>query len=251
MPSLSSVFLIALLAAPMQTVGVLSEAFGPRAAMSDSETKAAMFLADELRSFGYQVEIERFPVKDIGWSQNVIGFRGGPPYHLIGGHYDSKRGSPGADDNASGCAVILEVAKRCSDTNVLFVFFGAEEMVTRRFSDHHFGSRALASSLKRTDLLSMTNIDMVGLGPNLHVRSFSRNNHAENLLAAAKRINPKASYLRDARGLSDHEAFEKRMIPAAWLERRPSPFYHSPRDTKVKTQYLNEAVAIIEELLRR
>lgn len=245
---LALVLTAALLANPVSSVNDLVERIGPRKATSDSERIAATYLADRLKSLGYRVEITEFPVKDMGTSRNVIAWKRSGPWHVVGAHYDSKRG-PGADDNASGCAVLLELAAKFRDTDLplLFVFFGAEEMVTGRFNDHHFGSRHLARALSKSDMLTMTNVDMVGMGPDLHVRSLAPNPHASALLAAAKKVNPRATWLRDPSGLSDHEAFERGGIPSAWLERRPSPYYHSPRDRKVRPEFLTEAVAILEK----
>jgi Zn-dependent M28 family amino/carboxypeptidase len=64
-----------------------------------------------LRDCGWAVEVEGFT--GAGRRQrNLIGRRGGPgPPLVIGAHYDTVVGSPGADDNASGIAVLLELAQ--------------------------------------------------------------------------------------------------------------------------------------------
>lgn len=238
------------MASPMETVRHLSTAIGPRLAGSDSETLAATWLANRLSEAGFTVEIDEFVIPVRGRSRNVIGRVGPGPWRILGAHMDTKRGSPGADDNASGCAVILDVAPKlpAKGGSWMIVFFGAEEMQTPRFEDHHYGSRRLASILKPSEIVDMTNVDMVGMGPDLRIRSMTINGQVERLLLAARRVNITAAYMSDRKGLSDHEAFEKRGVHAAWLERRPSPYYHSPRDRIVREEYLTEAVRILEEL---
>ena len=80
--------------------------------------------------------------------RNVIGKLGGPsskPAIIVGAHFDSVQGSPGADDNASGVAVLLEAARLLSKiplrTQVLFCAFQLEEF-------NMVGSRHFARQLK-------------------------------------------------------------------------------------------------------
>jgi Zn-dependent M28 family amino/carboxypeptidase len=69
---------------------------------------------------------------------------------VVGAHYDSVVGSPGADDNASGVAVLLELARLHAETRfrktVRFVAFTLEEPPF--FRSRHMGSRVYARSLK-------------------------------------------------------------------------------------------------------
>jgi Zn-dependent M28 family amino/carboxypeptidase len=83
-------------------------------------------------------------------------------YIVIGAHYDTVLDSPGADDNASGVAIIfslgqalLELKER--DVNFLIVFFDHEE-------DDGSGSKAYLRTLQKEGLsiISMHNIDMIG-----------------------------------------------------------------------------------------
>ena len=80
-------------------------------------------IADRFRSLGYVVKIQ-------GDYRNVVAMPAGPHPHapLICAHYDSTPATPGADDNASGLAAMLEVA-RCAAGNpsIGFVAFNGEE----------------------------------------------------------------------------------------------------------------------------
>jgi Zn-dependent M28 family amino/carboxypeptidase len=94
---------------------------------------AGDYLAAELAAAG--LEIERQPIP--GGAENVIGIkRGGPRALIVSAHHDhlGARGDEvfwGADDNASGVAVILGIARSLRgvdlDHTVLFIGFGAEE----------------------------------------------------------------------------------------------------------------------------
>lgn len=70
--------------------------------------------------------------------------------YVIGAHYDSAPGTPGADDNASGAAVLLEVARLLKEAKpgreVRFVAFGTEEPPS--FGTRNMGSWHYASGLK-------------------------------------------------------------------------------------------------------
>ena len=78
---------------------------------------------------------------------------------LLGAHYDSRQGSPGADDNASGVAVLLEAARLLKDPTprtLRLVFFDAEERGL-------LGSIAYVQSDRRIkDLRAVVILEMVG-----------------------------------------------------------------------------------------
>ena len=85
---------------------------------------------------------------------NVVALKAGrvpdAPRVLVGAHFDSVRHSPGADDNASGVAGLLETARMLSgaglDAAVEFVGFNLEEMQTYTY---RVGSRRYAASARQ------------------------------------------------------------------------------------------------------
>jgi hypothetical protein len=94
----------------------------------------AQFIEDTLNSFHYSVENQEFLYHERPY-RNIIatleGLHQEKERILLGAHYDAAWGSPGADDNASGAAVLLEAAdilsrQRLSRT-VQFVAFTLEE----------------------------------------------------------------------------------------------------------------------------
>jgi len=95
---------------------------------------AADYIEQELRRQGYEVIPQVYRVKGMD-SANLEATRRGQKLPdeilLIGAHYDSVLGSPGADDNASGVAVLLELSRHFSeispDRTVRFVAFVNEE----------------------------------------------------------------------------------------------------------------------------
>ncbi|HHN65114.1 MAG TPA: M28 family peptidase [Nitrospirae bacterium] len=93
--------------------------------------KTAEFIKEEFKTLGFTVQTDDFELKGRKYS-NIIatkdGVSHGKDWILIGAHYDAVHGSPGADDNASGVAVMLEVARALGPKpSLMFVAFTLEE----------------------------------------------------------------------------------------------------------------------------
>lgn len=80
------------------------------------------WLVDRFESLGYTVELQGGHENVVALPAEVAG-----PLPLVGAHYDSVPTAPGADDNASAVAVMLEVARRAVGKQVAFVGFNTEE----------------------------------------------------------------------------------------------------------------------------
>jgi aminopeptidase YwaD len=108
-----------------------------------------------------QAGVEGTIVGDAGLrevrSQNVVASDGEVEACrvLVGGHYDSVIAGPGANDNASGTSVALELARHYRRPGLCFVAFGAEEIGL-------FGSRDFANRHQLNALDRVLNIDMAG-----------------------------------------------------------------------------------------
>lgn len=173
-------------------------------------------------------------------SQNVVGTLVGlqPEQGIvyIGGHYDSVRAGPGANDDASGVAAMLEAARvlgtkgHRAKATLKFIAFGSEETGLR-------GSRAYVDANSEevaTQGLGMVNLDMIAVGDYLRI-----GNMDETFLdpiegyAVAKAdlmgVSPWVYY--DASCNSDHCYFERAGIPAVFFITWPDPNYHTSRDT--------------------
>ncbi|MDQ7839739.1 MAG: M20/M25/M40 family metallo-hydrolase [bacterium] len=166
---------------------------------------------------------------------------------VVGAHYDSVPGSPGANDNASGVAVVLEAARVLAGTptprTVQFVLFAAEELGL-------FGSVAFADE-RRRGVVAMINIDMVGWGSTLMAGSSPGRDEAmvNAAIEVARALGISASRFRMAG--SDHASFERVGIPAVLLHRGVDPHYHRPTDLPaiVDPRNLEEAARLVVGML--
>ncbi|MDB4914009.1 MAG: hypothetical protein JWM95_1653 [Gemmatimonadetes bacterium] len=97
--------------------------------------KAQRYLADTYRSFGYSPVLQEFTVPAGSRTANVIATLRGTErpdvIYVLASHYDSRAEGPGADDNTSGTAVLLETARLLAGhplpATVVFASLSAEE----------------------------------------------------------------------------------------------------------------------------
>jgi Zn-dependent M28 family amino/carboxypeptidase len=225
----------------MRHINVLSSTIGVRVMGSTGERRAAEYVRTQLSRMGYAVTVQEFPTPR-GESVNVIAEKKGQQrtWVVLGAHLDTKAGSPGADDNASGVAVLLELARIFARSEpregIRFIFFGAEEMSDSNPDHHHYGSRYYVRALSQNErklISEMICVDMVGVGRRLHVRSMKYDAVDRAFLRLARSLKMTCTFRKDRSryGSSDHEPFEKAGIPSTWIQRRPNANYHSPRDT--------------------
>lgn len=161
---------------------------------------------------------------------------------------------PGADDNASGTAAVLELARRFADhaakRSILFVNFDAEE-------EGLIGSRALVASppIPRTAIVFMLNLDMVGRlrGDRLYVASRQL---APGIRAAFDSAPVVAGIRRrfmPSDDRSDHASFEDAGIAAAELTTGIHFDYHKASDVadRLNIEGLSRVVDLAEFVVRR
>jgi hypothetical protein len=95
---------------------------------------AVEYLAETLRGFGYEPEYQWFEPRGAR-SANVVATLRGTEHpalvYVVSSHFDSNQRGPGADDNTSGTAILLEAARLFADhplpATVKFAFFTGEE----------------------------------------------------------------------------------------------------------------------------
>jgi Zn-dependent M28 family amino/carboxypeptidase len=121
------------------------------------------FIEEELASCGLKIESDYFSFRGEKF-RNVIGKLGSQsigPTIIVGAHFDSVQGTPGADDNASGVAVLLEAARVLSkkklSSQVLFAAFQLEEF--NMVGSTHFARKLKQAGAKVDAMLSL---EMVG-----------------------------------------------------------------------------------------
>jgi hypothetical protein len=226
---------------------------GPRPAGSQAELRAGAIVARQLRALGYRVVMQRFALPGGGVSRNVVAVPTEPVRALVVAHVDGVHDTAAANDNASGVAVLLEVAGVLRERDdVMFVATGAEERVVTG-SRIHLGSQRILQGLSkvgRKRIRIALALDMVGVGDRLHVRGLeeSPNRSARLTLAAG----PRATYLRD-RGESDHAELTRGGLPAAWIQWRYDDCWHEPcdRPSRVRAAKLEAAARLTYEAVRR
>ena len=208
----------------------LARDVGWRQSATTEEWKAAEFLIDHFTEFGYRPETQEFQVR-IGplqrRSSNIIAELPGQGEDviIISAHYDTVRGSVGANDNASGVSVLLTLAERLAQPpwsnemvsnlpfTLRFIAFGSEE--TGLDGSWHYVAQLAAEELDSIRIV--INLDVVGSGSYLLFRG--RNNRwvTEHLSEAAERegvsyMNTTADY--NISGRSDEAPFQYRGISA-------------------------------------
>jgi hypothetical protein len=150
---------------------------GARPPGSDNEHLAAEYIHTSLAHMDYQPAFQEFTANsNLGipyTSQNVIAVKDGDSAMelLIGAHYDSANAGLGADDNASGVAVLLETAQRIHDMptpfSIRFITFGSEE-------NGLDGSTYFAQNMSQAEVensVAMINLDSLSAGNLLYVYS--------------------------------------------------------------------------------
>ena len=257
---------------------------------STGRDEAAQWIADRLAEAGtaplYQERcLDRHPCPEGLWGDafplpiwagpgigvNVAGWvEGADPAHrerivVVGAHYDHigrlseysrDPGSvgirPGADDNASGTAAMLELARRVAadptPVTVVFVAFDAEELGL--FGSRHF-LREPPVPVERIE--AMLNFDMVGRmrGGWLKVRNVGSARAWKPLLERAN-TDLLDLDLEHAGGASDHVSFREAGIPALHFFTGTHPEYHRRSDREERINYLGilRVVDLAERVLR-
>ncbi len=258
-------------AAAFATVRLLAGVIGTRETTSASYRRAAAAVVDRFTDLGYDVVRQRFRVPaGVSWgvdvpaggTANVVATPGGfdprQPHLLVGAHLDTVPQAPGAEDNASGVAVLLELARLAAEhptrRPVVFVAFGAEEPRGPGDDQHHYGSRAYVDATppaQRRALDGMVSLDRVGTGSTVPVCTggLSPRDVQRALLRGARRVGV-PSRACDNR-TSDHWPFEKAGETVARVGGNDYAAYHSERDRPavVRPRQLERTGALVWEWL--
>jgi len=255
-------------------------------AVPDNLEKAADYFEKSFREYDCKVSSQAYAVKEWPWSsgskpndyqpRNIEAEFLGQVYSdeiiLVGAHYDSVIGSPGANDNATGVAGLLEIGKILSEKKlkrtIRLVAFVNEE--PPYFKTENMGSYIYAqrSWERRENILGMISLETLGyysdqkgsqkypfpLGffkPNKgNFVAFVSNIHSKPLLnKIVTRFRERAEFPSDGvaapqiiTGIdwSDHWSFWEFNYPAIMVTDTALfryPYYHSLEDTWDKIQY--------------
>lgn len=200
--------------------------------------EGATALMQSQLGFGYQTRRQDFTWAGNRSSQNVIASAPGQnsTYVVLGAHYDTYFGRPtlqGLDDNASGAAVLTEIARNLGgvalENGLEVVGFGAEEEGLR-------GSRAYVASLsdsQRANLLGMINLDSLITGDKMYAHAASNSvanpalgAYRDQLLRIAQEMNIplftnpglNPEYPAGTGCCSDGESFKGLNVPVLFIE---------------------------------
>ena len=149
---------------------------------------------------------------------------------VLGAHYDTVPDSPGVNDNASGIAAIMTIAKQVAGNSypfaVEFVLFGSEEIGL--YGSRHYVDALGAEGIEST--IAMLNFDTVGAGSKLGVLG------SPDLIGEAMRLGERfgPNLVRittlPPNVSSDHAPFQDADIPVIFLMSDDSSRIHTPED---------------------
>jgi Zn-dependent M28 family amino/carboxypeptidase len=152
-------------------VQMLSMTFAERnAGDRDTLDESGRWVGERLSSMGYAVDLarvnERNPRRGFNVVAELTGTTRPDEIIVIGAHYDAERNTPGADDNASGVAAMLELARRFADSpmdrTIRWIGFTNDE--ASNSAGGVMGSFAYArDALARNDsIVAMMSLEMLG-----------------------------------------------------------------------------------------
>jgi len=227
--------------------------FGPRIPGSEAHQMTVDFIQTNLQDNGWTVEIQIDQHGDYK-IQNVIGKneQTGTPWIIIAAHYDSrffadqdpnsenhKTPVPGANDGASGTAILLELARiipKDLEKNIWLVFFDAEDQGNIQNWDWILGSRSFVNQLEgKPDKVVI--IDMVGDADlNLYYEKNSYPELSKEIWNIAKQNGFDKSFIPKYKYniLDDHIPFINKGIQAIDIIDFDYPYWHTINDTPDK-----------------
>lgn len=217
-----------------QHLVALCDDIGPRLPGSAEEAEAAEYIQAAFKSYGYNPQVQRFAFTNDDdeelESANVIAVKRGASSQeiVVGAHYDSVDDADGADDNASGVAALLEVAKLLQDAQtpytIRFVAFGAEE--AGMCGSHAYVEQMDKAAIKNT--VAMINLDSLIAGDITYVYGDAGRGSLRDWIMQAAANAGFALQARTAKQLdypdgtpcdcADYDAFQEAGIPFAFFE---------------------------------
>lgn len=149
---------------------------GPRNIFAPASLRAAaVYVERAFRAAGYQVDEQEYTVDDVVCQNLAVEVRGSSKADeivIVGAHYDSVDDSPGADDNASGVASMLALARRMRDAKpartLRFVAFTNEEpphFKTAFMGSYRYARRAKERGETIVAMLSLESMGYYQPGP--------------------------------------------------------------------------------------
>jgi hypothetical protein len=226
-----------------------SKEFEGRLAGTKGNNDAAQYIKTTLSNAGLKVEYQPFTYRNKK-TQNICAWIEGESDQviIIGAHYDHLGpGYPGADDNASGTAVVMAAAKACSlltkkaKRTLVFQLYSAEEsgLIGSRYYVQHPTFPKSVPDMKKC--VFMLNLDMVGYMNNLSNQvAYPRDSSPEikgYIDALTEKYPFSKSITNRGGGGSDQTSFLNAGVPIVWLFTGMHKNYHKSSDTAEKLNY--------------
>jgi Zn-dependent M28 family amino/carboxypeptidase len=226
--------------------------FGPRTPGSQAHQLTQQYIIDKLKSFGWEVETQNV-VFDAHPVNNIIARRGtSGEITLLGAHYDSRLYAteevdeiaqsspvPGANDGASGVAVLLELARTLpplDDQQIWLVFFDLEDQGRINGWEWIIGSRAFVQNLsEKPDRVVI--LDMIGDADLQIYREWGSDpTITDAIWDTASRLGYGETFVNEVKYsiLDDHVPFIDAGIPAVDIIDFDYPYWHTLEDTADK-----------------
>jgi Zn-dependent M28 family amino/carboxypeptidase len=225
--------------------------FGPRIAGTTGHARFLDWARSELETAGWQVEFQES--RQMGQRvQNIVAKRSDqPPQIILGAHYDTRMLAdqdpdpanrvepvPGANDGASGVAVLLELARTLPDRPpvVWLVFFDAEDNGGIQGLDWILGSRAFVHD-NAISPQAVVILDMVGDADlNLYLEKNSDPQLQGEIWRTALTLGHGDAFIAQTKYsmLDDHTPFLDAGMPAVDIIDFDYPYWHTIEDTPDK-----------------
>ena len=232
-------------------------AFGPRTPGSTGHAEVQRWMRAELEKAGWQVEVQDATMMDHP-GQNLIAKRSdAPPQIILAAHYDTRFFAdndpdtenrtlpvPGANDGASGVAILTELARTLPQDSVpvWLVFFDTEDQGHFNGWDWSLGSHAFVEKLQSKPQ-AVVIVDMIGDADlNIYLEQNSDPTIRAEIWNTAARLGYQNNFIPQEKYsmIDDHTPFLDAGIPAVDLIDFDYPYWHTIHDTpdKVSAQSL-------------
>lgn len=224
---------------------------GARVPGSLAHQQVQEYIQSELEEAGWSAEIQQAEMMGHPIS-NIIGKKGeGEPWIILGAHYDSRLVAdkdpdpakrnlpvPGANDGASGVAILLELARTLPDLDmeIWLVFFDAEDNGNIPGWDWILGSNAFVQQLTRAPEAVII-LDMLGDADlNIHYERNSDPVLSAQIWQKAAELGYEKYFIPTPKYsiLDDHTPFLNAGIPAVDIIDFDYTYYHTIEDTPDK-----------------
>ncbi|HAV78338.1 MAG TPA: glutamine cyclotransferase [Anaerolineae bacterium] len=225
--------------------------FGPRIPGSQGHARVQAWMREELVEAGWQVEVQESEA--MGHTiKNTVAKKGGEnPQIILGAHYDTRMFAdndpnpenhalpvPGANDGASGVAVLLELARILPDETVpiWLVFFDAEDNGNIEGWDWILGSTEFVKT-NSIQPRAVVIVDMIGDADlNIYKERNSDPDLTDEIWSVAESIENDTVFIPDYKFsmIDDHTPFIRADIPAIDIIDFDYPYWHTLQDTPDK-----------------